>query len=63
MYSAETAIDQNANEITLKASKEEAYQSAQPNLVPYFESQPINTSNSYWKYVANKGIITEKEDG
>lgn len=64
MYSAETAIDQNANEIILKASKEEAYQLAQPNLIPYFESQPINiTTNTYWKFVTNLGTITEKEDG
>lgn len=64
VYSAETAIEQNADAITLKASKEEAYQLAQPNLIPYFESHPINQStNSYWKYVVNKGTITEKEDG
>lgn len=63
IYSAETAIEQNANDIVLKASKEEAYQFAQPNLVPYFESQPISTTNSYWTFLTNSGTITEQEDG
>ena len=43
------AIEQNARDIILRATKEEASQMAQPNLSPYFSSSPYNrTSNSYW---------------
>lgn len=44
-----TAIEQNASDILLRATKTEAAQMAQPNLSPYFSSSPYNrTDNSYW---------------
>ena len=51
--SAETAIEQNAEDITLRATKTEAYQSAQPNLSPFFSQYKddvhSNTnSDGYW---------------
>ena len=44
-----TAIEQNASDILLRATKTEAAQMAQPNLSPYFSSSPYDrTANSYW---------------
>ena len=47
--SAETAIQQNASDITLRATKTEAYQTAQPNLSPMFGVPPYwPAENPYW---------------
>ena len=50
--SAETSITQNANDIALRATKTEAYQMGQPNLSPWYESQPFAAppANPYWNY-------------
>lgn len=44
MYSAETAIEQKANAIELRAVKKEAYQNAQPNLSPFFAVTKSDTA-------------------
>lgn len=42
-----TAIESNAQAISLRATKTEAYQLAQPNLSPFFESTPYRTTTTY----------------
>ena len=67
---AETAIEQNATAISLRATKTEAYQSAQPNLSPFFESTPYRTATTYdggyWQKTSDNwlmGGVTHLSDG
>ena len=74
---AETSIEQNKDAIALRATKTEAYQSAQPNLHPVFSYTPYptvaiadsKTTSGYWKYwssvivVPSKPAITPLKDG
>ena len=64
---AESNITQNAENITLRATKTEAYQTAQPNLVPWFSYGMPSTTNEYWKYAAGNGSslihFTDMGDG
>ena len=57
----QTAISQLDSEIALRATKTEAYQSAQPNLSPFF-SMPFVQHDDYW---SNLSItkFTQLEDG
>lgn len=62
MSAAETSISQNAEQIALRATKTEAYQSAQPNLSPFFESAPYRTTTSYdgtyWQATDNNWLMS-----
>ena len=67
---AETSIEQNATDITLRATKTEAYQLSQPNLSPFFSMAPYRTSTSYdggyWQPTADNwlmGGVTKLSDG
>ena len=62
--SAETQISQNAEAISLRATKEEAAQMAQPNLSPYFSHTPYSVDD-YWAAWINDSnfVVTPKEDG
>lgn len=61
----QTQISQNANDITLRATKTEAYQVAQPNLSPYYSSVPYASTNTYWKSIqlGNGFTFTSMGDG
>ena len=54
LTNAETAISQNTEDIALRATKTEAYQVAQPNLIPFFSMDladiyhSTNNPNGYW---------------
>lgn len=58
---AETDIEQNTTDITLRATKTEAYQSAQPNLSPFFSMDFADVYNAstnpkgYW-YQTHAGL-------
>lgn len=59
----QSAISQNTAAIALRATKTEAYQSAQPNLTPYFS---CNRSDSYWRNSTSDGTTSDwtfEQDG
>lgn len=58
------AITTKANEINLSVA-EKVYQSAQPNLSPYFSSTPYDAVNTYWKSIqlGNGFTFTSMGDG
>ena len=56
-----SAIAQNANDITLRATKTEAIQMSKPNLSPFFQSTPFTTSAGYWTNISS--TFTPLEDG
>ena len=59
---AETSISQTANAIGLTASGSTTI--ANPNLTPWFSSMPLSSSsNEYWHYVSNLGVVTDMGDG
>lgn len=59
-----TAIEQNARDIILRATKEEASQMAQPNLSPWFSLTPIEGDGVHWHITyASKTTFTPLEDG
>ena len=59
---AETSIEQNATDITLRATKEESYQMGQPNLAPFFLMP--TTDAGYWYTSATlDGYATSLSDG
>lgn len=67
---AETSIEQNTTDITLRATKTEAYQLSQPNLSPFFSMAPYRTSTSYnggyWQPTADNWLmsgVTKLSDG
>lgn len=60
---AETAIEQNAEAITLRATKTEAQQMAQPNLSPWFSLQPIENDTEHWNINNGNTTFTPLEDG
>ena len=59
---AETSIKENAESITLRATKTEMYQSAQPNLTPYFLMDMSQTTDTYWSNIT-VASFTQQEDG
>lgn len=59
---AETNISQNTDAIALRATKTETYQSAQPNLSPFFDIAPNDTG--YWFTTSNlRAYTTPLGDG
>ena len=61
LKSAETAIEQNADAIALRATKTEAYQSAQPNLTPFFSQYKADVHSNtnpdgYWNQSSADGF-------
>lgn len=66
---AETSIQQNSDEILLRATKTEAYQNAQPNLAPLLSvdfSSVYNASSypsGYWRTNPATMNFTQLEDG
>ena len=48
---AETDIEQNAEAISLRATKTEASQMAQPNLSPFLQNTPYTTATGYWRVI------------
>lgn len=60
---AETAIEQNAENILLRATKTEAQQMAQPNLSPWFSLQPIENDTEHWNINNGNTTFTPLEDG
>lgn len=59
----QTAIEQNAEAITLRATKTEAQQMAQPNLSPWFSLQPIESDTEHWNINNGNTTFTPLEDG
>ena len=49
LSTAETSISSNAEQISLRATKSEVYESTQPNLSPFFAAVPFTTAAGYWK--------------
>lgn len=60
--SMEAGIEQNARDITLRATKTEAYQLSQPNLTPYFLMPMTQTTDTYWDNISYTRF-TQLEDG
>lgn len=59
---AETQISQNAEAISLRATKEEAAQMAQPNLAPFFSMPMDESSDDYWNLLSTSRF-TQLTDG